>query len=624
MKNTTWVFGSMFAAGCMLLSVPAAAQGDLQGAGRNPAAQTGAKATTGRTNTASTRTAADRTEKSALEAAKYQLSRHRTDLIRSVVDGHASSEDLSDPAVMRSIMNEIEKKMPLVPTVPLEIVNTQELNEKAKKMVEQEYGEDDKKYASVVEAEAAAEFPLYKVGDKVVVNYNMGPKYFSVKGTLYRVTENAITVEDKVINLIDLNDETRSRFDPQKNKYMRARYVETHIHLINRLKIEKIQDNYDKLKSEIFKRNETAGYIYDPQTDQWATAQEVAKNYSDRVTKEKARQQRTKPAGATTTTKPETATSAGARDDEQETEPAGSTTQTAKPAETTGGKFSAPVNEAIGLANTEENRTKYKAIIAKAEKQQEDAFNKYSGIDSDSGYKNACWGFSIADAHLALWKEPEFPYITPTPGHDTIRIPDEGLDVGIGGAASSIELVYVFNSLSKVVFRMKDCSRQDFIRFKDTLTEQYGRAAEDKGQNSAAFNNIFSGKTKPQPIADAAEIAAAQAAVKEAEREFNRINADLKRAKGDERTELQEKHDQAAAALREAIAKSEKYENAISSGDLPYVYTLITRERNSDGEELLPFTFTWKGEKVTGTLIFYYDKTRDKVTNLVFAKEIKE
>ena len=634
MKNTTWVFGSVLAAGCMLLSVPASAQGGFpqggfpqgnfpqQGAGRNPAAaQTGAKAGTAKTNT-TTKSATAKNDKAALEAAKYQLSNHRTDLIRSTIDGHASSEDLSDPAVMRSIMNEIEKKMPLIPNVPLEVADPQELNEKAKKAVEQEYGDDDKKYASVVEAEAAAEFPLYKVGDKVVVNYNMGPKYFSVKGTLYRVTENAITVEDKVINLIDLNDETRSRFDTQKNKYMRDRYIETHIHLLNRLKLEKRQDYYDKFRSEIFNRNETAGYIYDPQTDHWATAQEIAKNYSDRIIKDKARQQRTKPATTTpATTKTEPVTPATNVGGGQTATPTQRTeTGAAQPGKTTL-KAAASLNEAIGITDTPENRTKYKAVLEKAEKQQEDAYNKYSGIDTDSGYKNACWGFSIADARLALWQEPEFPYIVPGPGHDTIKIPSEGLDVGLIGDVSSIELVYDFNKLSKVVLTMKDCSRQDFTRFKDALSEKYGRAVEDKGQNSAAFSNIFSGKTKPQAIADPAEIAAAQAAVKEAEKEFNRINADLKKAKGDERTELQEKHDQAVAVLKEATAKAEKFENAISADDLPYVYSLITLDRNSEGAPLLPFTFTWKGKAVSGTLIFYYDKTRDKVTNLIFAKE---
>jgi len=643
MKNTTWVFGSMLAAGCMLLSVPASAQGGFpqdgfpqgnfpqggfpqQGAGRTPAAPTtGAKAGTAKTNTTTattTKSAGAKNDKAVLEAAKYQLSNHRTDLIRSTIDGHASSEDLSDPAVMRAIMNEIEKKMPLVPAVPLEIADSQKLNDEAKKMVDRDYGADDKQYASVVEAEAAAEFPLYKVGDKVVVNYNMGPKYFSVKGTLYRVTENAITVEDKVINLIDLNDETRSRFDPQKNKYMRDRYKETHIHLLNRLKLEKRQDYYDKLNSEIFNRNETAGYIYDPKTDHWATAQEIAKNYADRIVKDKAKQ-RPKPATATTKTEP--ATPAGTVGGGQAATPTQRTETSTAQSGKTSSKSEASLNEAIGITDNADNRAKHKAVLEKAEKQQEDAFMQYSGIDTDSGYKNACWGFSIADARLALWQEPEFPYIVPGPGHDTIKIPDEGLDVGIvGGDVSSIELVYDFNKLSKVVLTMNDCSRQDFTRFKDALSEKYGRAAEDKGQNSVAFTNIFSGKTKPQAIADSSEIAAAQAAVKEAEKEFNRINADLKKAKGDERTELQEKHDQAVAALKEATAKAEKYENAISSDDLPYVYSLITLERNSDGEPLLPFTFTWKGKAVSGTLIFYYDKTRDKVTNLIFVKESVE
>ena len=626
MKNTTWVFGSMFAAGCMLLSVPAAAQGGFpQDPGRNPAFpagpaagnnQAGAKPGTAKTNSATTRTTSAKSDKAALEAAKYQLSNHRTDLIKSIVDGYASSEDLSDPNVVRSIHTDIEKKMPLVPAVPLEKADLQALNEQARKIVDDEYGADDKKYASVVEAEAAAEFPLYKIGDKVVVNYNMGPKHYSVSGKLYRVTENAITVEDKVINLIDLNDETRSRFDPQKNKYMRARYIETHIHLLNRIKLEKIQDTYDKLKGEIFKRNETAGYIYDPTTDHWASAQEIAKIHIDRQLREQAKQQRTKQ----NTAKNDEA------DDEQETPPArnaGGKNNAAQPGETAQNQAaSSPVNEAVGLEDNAESRARYKAVMAKAETQKKEISGKYAGIDADSGYKNACWGFTIADTRYALWQEPEFPFIEPSPGHDTIKAPED-IDLGVAGTPASIDLVYVSNSLSKVIYIMKDCSRQDFIRFKDSLTEQYGHAVEDKGLNSVAFTNIFSGKTKPQQIADADAVAAAKAAVDEADKAYKSAAADLKNATPDDRAELQEKRNQAAAALKDANDKLESFKNAVTADDLPYVYSLITLAKDDENQTVLPYTFTWKGKNVTGTLIFYYDKARDRVTDLVFAKESK-
>ena len=640
MKNATWVFGSMLAAGCMLLSLPAAAQGGFPqgnfpqggfpqqpgaGAARGQAMPAGA--TAGKTATTGTKTAtagktgatttkSNSSSKAALEAAKYQVSNHRTDLIKATIDGYASSDDLSDPAVARSIMEDIGKKMPLTPTVPLEKADLQALNNKAKQMVEQEYGSDDKKYASVVAAEAAAEFPLYKVGDIVTVNYNMGPKHFSVKGKLYRVTENAITVEDKVINLVDLSDEIRSRFDPRKNEYMRDRYKETHIHLLNRIKIEKLNDYYEKLKGEIFSRNETAGYIYDAQTDHWATAQEIAKNYIDRLVREKTRNQpRTRP------NTPKTETVAENDDDFTDETPAAipdsDTTAASENQEKT--RTGAPTNDAIKL----EDNDQYEAVIAKAEERIQDAYDNFDGIDADCGYKKACWGFSIKDARYALWHEPEFPFIEPARGRDVIVFPDEGLDVGIAGDPASIELVYNANSLSKVVYIMKDCSRQEFINFKDSLSQQYGQAAEEK-KNSAAYTNIFSGKTKPQQIADADEIADAQAAVKDAEKAFNRAEADLKKATDDDRSDLQETRDQAAAALKEAIAKAETFENAISSDSLPYVFSRITLAKDASGQTVLPYAFNWKGKNVTGTLIFYYDKARDKVTSLVFAKEYKK
>ena len=81
---------------------------------------------------------------------------------------------------------------------------------------------------------------------------------------------------------------------------------------------------------------------------------------------------------------------------------------------------------------------------------------------------------------------------------------------------------------------------------------------------------------------------------------------------------------EAAAALKEAIAKAETFENAISSDSLPYVFSRITLAKDASGQTVLPYAFNWKGKKVSGTLIFYYDKGRDKVTSLVFAKEYKK
>ena len=647
MKNTTWVFGSMLAAGYMLLSVPATAQGNFSpqgmpqgmpgmqgGPGRAPAGfpqagapgkanPAGAKsaANAGKANTAAAKGNTAKSDKAALEAAKYQLSNHRTDLIKSTIDGYASTEDLSDKNIVGEIMEDIGKNMPIIPSVPFEKVDLKALTERAKALVDQEYGSDDATTLKVVEAEAAAEFPLYKIGDTVVVNYNMGPKHYSVKGKLYRVTENSITVEDKIINLVDLNDETRSRFDPQKNKYMRERYKETHIHLINRIKIEKINDYYEKFKGEIFKRNETAGYIYDPTTDHWGTAQEIAKNYIDRIVKDKSKSARPKPSTQVKQAEP---ADDGEPDDIEiadKTEPVESVSQGGGASVQAG---TVQVNDSIKMEDNAESQAKYKSVIAKAEKQQKNAYDNYSGIDTDCGYKKACWGFSIADARYALWQEPEFPHIEPALGRDVINFPPEGLDVGIAGEPAAIDLVYVSNSLSKVVLIMKDCSRQDFLRFKDSLTEQYGHAAEDKGVNSAAFTNIFSGKTKPQQIADADEIEAAQAAVKDAEKAFNSAVAELKNADDDNRDELQEARDNAASELQEAIAKAETFENAVSSENLPYVYSRIKLAKDDEGQTILPYTFNWKGQNVSGTLVFYYDKARDKVTNLVFAKEYRK
>ena len=115
------------------------------GAGRTngaAAAQTGSKqnSSSATKSTTTTKTTAQKSEKALAEAAKYQLSNHRIDLVKSTVDGYASSEDLNDATIVRSIMNEISQQMPLVPTTPLEKVDLKALNDEATRIVEQYRG----------------------------------------------------------------------------------------------------------------------------------------------------------------------------------------------------------------------------------------------------------------------------------------------------------------------------------------------------------------------------------------------------------------------------------------------------------------------------------------------------
>ena len=62
----------------------------------------------------------------------------------------------------------------------------------------------------------------------------------------------------------------------------------------------------------------------------------------------------------------------------------------------------------------------------------------------------------------------------------------------------------------------------------------------------------------------------------------------------------------------------------MSSENIPYVYSRVKLAKDGDGQTVLPFTFNGKGQNVSGTLVFYYDKAKDRVTNLVFAKEYKK
>ena len=212
---------------------------------------------------------------------KYKVSSQRIAKIKSCINSYTVS-DLNDNLVVQKIKDEIAKTVPLVPSKPLKKIDTKSLNEEARKMVEKEFGASNDRVKRF-EEEAKTKYPLYQVGDSISLNYNAGSRRYSVKGKLIRITQKSITIDDKVVNLMDLGEDDLAKFDAKKNQSLRSQYIRNRTSAENNMRLSAEQDNVKRLQADCDQENEKSGYIYDSQKATWCTAQEYIVMYINEV-----------------------------------------------------------------------------------------------------------------------------------------------------------------------------------------------------------------------------------------------------------------------------------------------------------------------------------------------------
>ena len=219
-------------------------------------------------------------EQTGFDPDMYQVSTRRTKLIQNAVISHAKTGDLNDSDTTKAILNEIKRQMPVTPAVPLKKTDSVAISLQARKNTQKGQSSSGQK---TIQEIAEQKYPLYKIGDTVSFDYFMGSRRYSVKGKLIRITQKSITVDDKMINLIDLDPVEQSKFDPKINQQVRAKYIRTQSLIENRINTTEEQNNAGRLIVQYFKDNENAGYIFNPEKDSWETAEEVATEYMSAI-----------------------------------------------------------------------------------------------------------------------------------------------------------------------------------------------------------------------------------------------------------------------------------------------------------------------------------------------------
>lgn len=158
------------------------------------------------------------------ETANYKLSSQRIKTIEEIVDKY-KTEGLGEEETVQKINAEIGQKMPLIPTEPLLKDDDATIKKLAQKKAEKEYGSLGT-ITSKLDAEAKKKFPLYKIGDRITLDYSANSRVYSVTGMLTRIAQKSVTVDEKRVNLIDLPETERAKFDASTNRIIRERYID--------------------------------------------------------------------------------------------------------------------------------------------------------------------------------------------------------------------------------------------------------------------------------------------------------------------------------------------------------------------------------------------------------------
>ena len=207
------------------------------------------------------------------ENANYKLSSQRIKTIEEIVDKY-KTEGLSDEETVKKINAEIGQKMPLIPTEPLLKDDDATIKKLAQKKAEKEYGSLGT-ITSKLDAEAKKKFPLYKIGDRITLDYSANSRVYSVTGMLTRIAQKSVTVDEKRVNLIDLPETERAKFDASTNRIIRERYIDKQTQIEKQKLAEAEQKVAAQLKKDYAQQNEKAGYIYDSKRKKWFAAQDI-------------------------------------------------------------------------------------------------------------------------------------------------------------------------------------------------------------------------------------------------------------------------------------------------------------------------------------------------------------
>ena len=198
--------------------------------------------------------------------------------IQRIIDSYAESgKDITSPSVKKSIYKDIAASLTLQPDIKIDARTMDDISKEVRSAVEKNFPGDIRALRKKIEAEAKAKFKMANLLDNVYVEYQRGAKYYTASGIFYNYGGNSIRVGDRIIAIFDLMPESRAMFDKEYCRFEKDKYISSKLNDYQQKKMEFSTSLSRKIREDIARCNEDAGYIYI--LGSWKNPKEVAEIY---------------------------------------------------------------------------------------------------------------------------------------------------------------------------------------------------------------------------------------------------------------------------------------------------------------------------------------------------------
>lgn len=377
-------------------------------------------------------------------------------------------EDLSSRHVIIRLEREIAREIPpLTPYKKLVRISEQTLEKDAEDEIKKLY-EEKEYFARITKAatrEAEKRYPLYKVGEKIKINYKQGHHNYEVSGVFYESNTRYVQIGDRQVPVNRLSPEMKLRFNPVANAEARKEYIQHKLRILSAKQLDDTQKMFDKKLLEIDALNEKNGYIFNTSTQSWMTAKEYLASLLG---------------------------------------PALQKQQEVKKALEEKAKQRAIADQKKGTYSDEE----YNAVREKLIAAQKKVMETSSGIDGDPGYEGIGWDTAYSDIRVILSRAQGLTrntFITPKTEEEKKMVDMDGEILKYAeGLPSTVYFYFVTNKdqvacLYKVDFIYGSISAETLNEILTDFAERFGKSAEgEKESEKDLVNKVVQTKNTNQ------------------------------------------------------------------------------------------------------------------------------
>ena len=220
-----------------------------------------------------------RVPRGRINSPEYKISNLRIEKIRSVIKSKYDQKvKMTDPAVRKSIEEEIGRLVPLRPRVKPDPRTYLDVKKALEEKINAKFPADIKVLRKKAEEEFAAKNPMVKRNSQVTVHYKRGSRIYRFSGRYYGfgLGGTTIRINSRNIPLVDLTEDSLRMFDLKFYKMEQQKYADAAVRRYLRAKNTYADKIINEEYAKVRKKNEQLGYIL---RNGWEPAKNIVDEY---------------------------------------------------------------------------------------------------------------------------------------------------------------------------------------------------------------------------------------------------------------------------------------------------------------------------------------------------------